>query len=192
MKRVLDLGGALLGLLLLWPLAFLIGVAIKLDSPGPVLFSQNRVGRKERIFRCHKFRSMHVAAPERPTHESLPCDITRVGRFLRRTKLDELPQLFNVLVGDMSLVGPRPCLPTQTILIAARRRFGVNAMRPGITGLAQVNGVDMSEPERLASIDAVYVSDPSILTDLRLILASLPGGSGLRPEVTMVSDTVSN
>ena len=192
MKRAVDFSGALLGLLLLWPLAFLIGVAIKLDSPGPVLFSQRRVGRNECIFRCLKFRSMDVAAPERPTHESVPCDVTRVGRFLRKTKLDELPQLFNVLIGDMSLVGPRPCLPTQIALIAARRRLGVYKVRPGITGLAQINGVDMSEPELLACIDAVYVSHPNIFIDLRLIMASLPGARRLRPEVKMSTNCVEN
>jgi O-antigen biosynthesis protein WbqP len=184
MKRIVDLVGSVSGLLLLWPVALIVGVAVKLDSPGPILFSQNRVGRGGCIFRCHKFRSMHVSAPERPTHESVSTDATRVGRFLRRTKLDEVPQFINVLLGDMSLVGPRPCLPSQTVLIEARRRLGVNDVRPGITGLAQVNGIDMSEPERLARVDAVYVKNASVWMDLRLILASLPGGHRLRPPIS--------
>lgn len=183
MKRFLDLAGSLVGLLLLWPLAALIGAAVKLDLPGPILFSQKRVGRGERIFRCHKFRSMHVSAPERPTHKSVPSDVTRVGHVLRRTKLDELPQLFNVLLGHMSLVGPRPCLPSQIHLIEARRRLGVNDVRPGITGLAQVHGIDMSEPDRLARVDAVYLAHASALMDLRLILASLPGARRFRPPI---------
>ena len=117
---------------------------------------------------------------------STAADVTRVGYFLRKTKLDELPQLINVLAGDMSLVGPRPCLPSQKNLIEARRRLGVNTVRPGITGLAQVNGVDMSVPERLARIDAGYVATASLLMDLRLILASLPGGHRLRTQISTI------
>ncbi len=185
MKRAIDLLGATGGIALLWPVAIVIALAVKLDTPGPALFVQKRVGRDGRIFHCMKFRSMHVDAPERATHHSTPADVTRVGRILRRTKLDELPQLLNVLLGDMSLVGPRPCLPSQTTLIEARRRLGVWRARPGITGLAQVNGIDMSEPERLAGIDAEYLAQANLILDLRLIFASLPGLSRLRPDLGM-------
>lgn len=182
-KRVLDLAGAVGGIVLLWPIALLIAIAIRLDTRGPALFVQSRIGQDERVFPCFKFRSMHVDVPERPTHESTQTDITRVGAFLRWTKLDELPQLVNVLVGDMSLVGPRPCLPTQGVLIAARRRLGVFRVRPGMTGLAQLNGIDMSQPELLAEIDARYVVEAGTLLDLRLILATLPGGAKFRPKI---------
>lgn len=182
-KRAVDVVGAGLGLAALWPVALAVMLVIRLDSKGPAIFTQVRVGRDERPFRCHKLRSMHVSAPERPSHESAASDVTRVGRFLRRSKLDELPQLVNVLKGEMSLVGPRPCLPTQTRLIEARRKLGVNRARPGITGLAQVHGIDMSEPERLARTDAAYLAKTSLLGDLILVLASLPGGRRLRPDV---------
>lgn len=183
LKRVIDLLGSLLGITVFWPVMLFVGFAVKVDTPGPIVFSQNRVGRGERTFRCHKFRSMYVSAPERPTHDSIQADVTRVGRILRRTKLDELPQLVNVLFGEMSLVGPRPCLPSQNVLIEARRRLGVNELRPGITGLAQVNGIDMSEPEQLARVDAIYAANANALMDLRIIIASLPGGGWLRPTV---------
>ncbi|MGD9668416.1 MAG: sugar transferase [Hyphomicrobiaceae bacterium] len=183
MKRALDVAGALAGIAVLWPLAILIAIAIKLDTRGPALFVQKRVGRDERVFRCLKFRSMHLDTPERATHYSTAADVTCTGHVLRRTKLDELPQLFNVLAGDMSLVGPRPCLPTQAALIEARRRLAVFRVRPGITGLAQVNGIDMSEPKLLAQVDAEYVAQADTLFDLRLILASLPGLGRFRPRI---------
>lgn len=181
MKRILDLAGALTGIALLWPLALVVAAIVKLDTRGPALFVQQRVGRDERVFRCLKFRSMHVETPERATHYSTPSDVTRVGRILRRTKLDELPQLLNVLAGDMSLVGPRPCLRSQASLIEARRKLGVFRVRPGITGLAQVYELDMSTPELLAKVDAVYVAQGNTVMDVRLIIASLPGLSRFRP-----------
>lgn len=183
MKRTLDLTGALIGIVLLWPVALLVALAIRLDSRGPAIFSQQRVGRRGRAFLCHKFRTMHVDTPERPTHESVASDVTTVGRVLRRTKLDELPQLVNVLRGEMSLVGPRPCLPVQQRLIDARRARGIDALRPGITGLAQVNGIDMSDPERLAAVDGEYARRQGLVLDLWLILASLPMGRWIAPPV---------
>jgi O-antigen biosynthesis protein WbqP len=118
---------------------------------------------------------MYLNTGDAPSHETKASAITPVGHFLRRTKLDELPQLWNILKGEMSFVGPRPCLPSQVELIAARRRRGVYAIRPGITGVAQVAGVDMSDPERLAKLDAVYLAEYSLMTDLRLIMATLFG-----------------
>ncbi len=170
MKRALEVTASLAGLVVLAPVALAVALAIRLESPGPAVFSQVRVGRGERLFRCHKFRSMRVGTPERATHDMVRSDVTRVGRFIRRSKLDELPQLWNVVRGDMSLVGPRPCLPTQTELIAARRQRGVYELRPGITGLAQVEGIDMSAPQRLARVDALYRSRASLKLDALILL----------------------
>lgn len=181
MNRALELVCAIAGLALLWPLAIVIALAIRLDTRGPATISQVRVGRGERLFRCHKFRSMHVGTRERPTHESAASDVTRVGGFLRKSKLDELPQLVNVVAGEMSFVGPRPCLPSQIALIEARRAHGVYDVRPGITGLAQVNGIDMSDPQRLAKVDAVYVRQRGLWTDLQIALATMPFGRRFAP-----------
>lgn len=181
MNRAIELSCAIAGLVMLWPLALVIALAIKLDTRGPAIISQVRVGRHERLFRCHKFRTMHVGTLVRPTHLSTTADVTRVGRILRKTKLDELPQLVNVVAGQMSLVGPRPCLPTQIELIEARRARGVYALRPGITGLAQVNGIDMSNPARLAEVDAAYAESRGLKTDLHILVATLPFVRRLAP-----------
>lgn len=179
MKRMIDLVAALIALPGVAVLGVLICGLIRLESAGKALFRQERVGRYEEPFTIVKFRTMHRGTGNRPTHDVGQSDVTRVGALLRRTKLDELPQLWNVLRGDMSLVGPRPCLPTQTELIERRREAGVFEMRPGITGPAQIAGIDMSTPGQLASADAAYA--PAILTDLRLILATVIGqGSGDR------------
>jgi len=175
MKRWLD---ALLSgffLLFSWPILLIVVFVIRLESPGPAIFMQVRVGRNQRLFTCYKIRTMHWGTADLPTHQILPSSVTGLGRRLRRLKFDELPQLFNVLVGDMSLVGPRPCLPTQLDLIEARQRLGVFEARPGITGLAQVQGVDMSDAERLAEIDARYVRTQSLWGDVKLVWATLRG-----------------
>lgn len=176
MKRAFDI---VLALLLLPPAAVVIAIAaiaIKATSPGPAIFRQTRVGRHERTFTCFKLRTMRVdAPPNAPSHEVGASTVTTVGAFLRRTKLDELPQLWNILVGDMSFVGPRPCLPSQNALVEARRARGLAAIRPGVTGVSQVAGVDMSDPERLASLDATYLADMSLGHDLRLLLATFLG-----------------
>jgi O-antigen biosynthesis protein WbqP len=180
-KRLLDVSAALVGLILGAPLILAAGVAIKATSPGPVIFSQERVGLRERRFVCYKLRTMYEATPHLASHEVSVSAVTPVGAFLRRTKLDELPQLVNVLRGEMSLVGPRPCLPAQTELIEARRAAGVYALRPGITGVAQVKGVDMSEPATLAALDATYLTSGGLLTDLRILILTVVGhGSGDR------------
>jgi O-antigen biosynthesis protein WbqP len=118
---------------------------------------------------------MYSGTANLPTHEVKASSVTALGEHLRRFKIDELPQLWNVLAGDMSLVGPRPCLPSQTDLVEARRQLGVFEVRPGITGLAQVNGIDMSDASRLAKIDAQYVRTQSLIGDLRLTIATLRG-----------------
>jgi lipopolysaccharide/colanic/teichoic acid biosynthesis glycosyltransferase len=153
MIRGLDLTLATIGGLLLLPVFIVVWVAGFAETRAP-LFRQVRVGRHEKPFVLVKFRTMHPGTPSLATHLTDQSAITRVGGFLRRTKLDELPQLWNVVKGDMSLVGPRPCLPEQRELIKARAARGVLAHRPGITGLAQIRGVDMSDPQRLAELDA--------------------------------------
>ena len=158
-----------------WPILLIVIIAIRLQSPGPAIFTQVRVGKDGRPFTCYKLRTMYSGTANLPTHEVQASSVTALGEHLRRFKIDELPQLCNVLIGDMSLVGPRPCLPSQTELVEARRRLGVLEVRPGITGLAQVNGVDMSDANRLAEIDAQYVRTQSLMGDFRLILATLRG-----------------
>ncbi len=175
MKRLVDIVAGLAGLLVAWPLILVAMLAIRRESPGAALFAQTRIGRHGRAFTCYKLRTMFRDTAQVPTHQAQASAVTPLGARLRRWKLDELPQLWNVLTGDMSLVGPRPCLPSQTELIAARQRRGVLAVRPGITGLAQVQGIDMSEPERLAEVDARYVAQQSLAGDIRLLLATVTG-----------------
>jgi lipopolysaccharide/colanic/teichoic acid biosynthesis glycosyltransferase len=157
MIRLIDFLLALFGLVFLSPVLFLLLIAGWLDTGCP-LFVQQRVGRKQVLFYLIKFRTMKVGTASIASHLADASSVTRYGRFLRRTKLDELPQLWNVVRGDMSLVGPRPCLPSQVDLIKARANKNVFDVRPGITGLAQVSHIDMSTPDLLASIDAKMVA----------------------------------
>ena len=175
MKRSLDVLASMLLLLFCLPILLIVIIAIRLQSPGPAIFRQVRVGKNGRPFTCYKLRTMYSGTANLPTHEVQASSVTPIGEHLRRFKVDELPQLGNVLIGDMSLVGPRPCLPSQTALVEARRQLGVFDVRPGITGLAQVNGVDMSDANRLAELDAQYVRTRSLMGDFRLILATLRG-----------------
>ncbi|MBX3597827.1 MAG: sugar transferase [Rhizobiaceae bacterium] len=171
--RTLDVIAAAAGLLVVWPVLLVCALLIRLDSPGPAFLRQTRIGQNGKPFTCVKLRTMYADTGNRPTHEVGKSAVTRIGHFLRRTKLDELPQLWNVLRGDMNFVGPRPCLPSQTALIEARRRQGVLSMRPGITGVSQIAGVDMSDPERLAVLDATYKR--SICADVKIIAATVLG-----------------
>lgn len=178
-KRTVDVVAALAGITLLAPLGVIVAFAIRSTSRGPAIFAQERVGQFEESFTVYKFRTMTISTHDTPTHLADSSSVTRVGRFLRRTKLDELPQLWNVLRGEMSLVGPRPCLPMQTDLISARRSLGVHRLRPGITGPAQLAGIDMSQPERLAAKDATYIENRSLLYDVHCILSTAIGaGTG--------------
>lgn len=153
--------------------------AVCLETRASPLFLQRRVGRKGRHFLILKLRTMSANTPQGASHEIGHATITRSGRILRRTKIDELPQLWNVLTGDMSLVGPRPCLPTQTQLIDERARRGVLALRPGITGIGQLAGLDMSQPVALANADAQYLTRWSLRRDLALLIRTATGsGSG--------------
>ncbi|MBN8912253.1 MAG: sugar transferase [Rhizobiales bacterium] len=182
MKRAFDVALAIIALPFAVPLVVLCMAAIRATSAGPAIFRQTRVGRNERPFTCYKLRTMHAGTHDMPSHEAAASSVTPLGSRLRRLKLDELPQLCNILVGDMSFVGPRPCLPSQTELIAARRARGLYAIRPGITGVSQVAGVDMSDPEKLAVLDATYLADMSLAADLKLILATA-FGAGRRDSV---------
>lgn len=171
-KRAFDLTIAAVMLTVMSPVVLIAMLAVRATSPGPAIFSQPRVGRSGAVFACHKLRTMHRNTPSLPTHEAPAGSVTAVGRVLRATKIDELPQLWNVLKGEMSLVGPRPSLPTQTELIGHRRRLGVLSALPGITGLAQIKGIDMSDPKLCAETDAAYLKAASIGLDLRILLGT--------------------
>jgi O-antigen biosynthesis protein WbqP len=173
MKRAFDLVLAVPLALFALPLVAAAAAWIRLTSPGPAFFAQERIGRHEKPFRCLKLRTMYEGTRSLPTHEVDGKAVTKAGRVLRRLKLDELPQLWNVLKGEMSLVGPRPCLPTQKELIERRRALGVYKLRPGITGLAQVEGIDMSDPERCAGKDAEYLRERTLELDAVIILRTL-------------------
>src|ERR1700750_1165789 len=175
MKRVFDVTAFAVILLFFLPVLLIVILAVRLQSPGDAVFKQTRVGKNGRPFTCYKLRTMYSGTSDIPTHLVAASAVTALGEHLRRFKIDELPQLCNVLLGDMSLVGPRPCLPSATELVEARRKLGVLEVRPGITGLAQVNGVDMSDADRLAEIDARYVRTQSLSGDFRLIWATLRG-----------------
>lgn len=177
-KRIFDFSAALAGLILSAPLLACLAMAIRYSSAGPAIFVQDRVGQNGAVFPCRKLRTMRTGAGNVPTHLADVAQITPLGAFLRRTKLDELPQLWNILRGEMSFVGPRPCLPTQMELIEERRRRGVLAIKPGITGVAQVEGIDMSDPVRLAEKDAEYIRAASFASDLDLIWRTVFKGAG--------------
>ena len=171
MKRIFDLIMALVLMLILAPLLLLVVLAIRLTSVGPVLFRTRRVGKNSRLFTMYKFRSMKADTPQVATHLLKKPDqfLTPVGDFLRRTSLDELPQLINVLRGDMSLVGPRPALFNQDDLIALRTARGVNALTPGITGWAQVNGRDSLPITEKVKLDEWYLKNRSFWLDLKVV-----------------------
>lgn len=171
-KRGLDIILALVGMLLASWLFLLIAIAIRIDDPGPVFFAQKRVGARGKYFALYKFRSMKMSTPhDTPTHllEDPEQYITRVGKFIRRTSLDELPQLWNILRGDMSIIGPRPALWNQEDLLARREQYGANDIKPGLSGWAQVNGRDELPIERKAELDGEYVSRMSFLFDAKCV-----------------------
>jgi O-antigen biosynthesis protein WbqP len=180
MLRVFDLVFSALGLVLASPLLLILMVVGLFDTGSP-LFRQTRVGRNKRPFTLVKFRTMRTDTAHVATHLADASAVTAFGKFLRRTKLDELPQLWNVLKGEMSLAGPRPCLFSQQELIEARERLGVFQARPGITGLAQVNDIDMSTPQLLAETDARMLASLGVKEYFRYILMTVGGkGSGDR------------
>ena len=169
-KRTIDVLLSGIGILVLSPILLILCIAIKLDSPGPILFTQKRVGIHKSHFQIYKFRTMRTDTPkDMPTHMlSNPEQyITRTGKFLRRTSLDELPQIFNIFKGDMSIVGPRPALWNQYDLIAERDKHGANDVLPGLTGWAQINGRDELEIPVKARLDGEYVKKYGLGMDLR-------------------------
>ena len=175
-KRILDAVLSLLALVVLSPLMIALAIIIKATSPGPVFFRQKRVGLGKTHFMIFKYRTMRTDAPkDQPTHllQNPGAFITPVGRFLRKYSLDELPQLFNILAGEMAVVGPRPALWNQFDLIAERDKYGANDVRPGLTGWAQINGRDELPIDVKARLDGEYVRRVSFMFDLRCILGSV-------------------
>lgn len=176
-KRLFDMTAAAGGLLVLWPVLLAIGLAVRLDSPGPAIHWSRRVGRDNSLFAMPKFRTMRTDTPDVATHLLTEPDrwITPLGRWLRRSSLDELPQLWSVLAGQMSLVGPRPALFNQDDLIALRTEAGVHRLRPGVTGWAQINGRDDLPIADKVRLDAEYMGRRSFWFDLRIILVTARG-----------------
>jgi O-antigen biosynthesis protein WbqP len=174
MTRLFDIFFSLIGLLLLGPVSFVLIIIGYFDTGSPI-FRQERVGKDKQPFRLMKFRSMHINAPSVATHLASASSITPFGSFLRKSKLDELPQLWNVFVGDMSLVGPRPNLFNQEELIQERDSRGVYSVRPGITGLAQINKIDMSTPQLLAETDAKMIQELNTLGYFKYIFLTVFG-----------------
>lgn len=175
MKRSVDILISVIALLLLSPLLVVVALCISLDSRGPVLFLQERVGIGGRPFRIYKFRSMRADASSDGRFRTEVGDprITRVGRIIRRTSIDELPQLINVLLGDMSIVGPRPDVPAQKADYAEQDWQRRHSVRPGITGLAQVSGRSTMTPEQRLALDLEYVDNHSLGTDLRIMVMTV-------------------
>lgn len=172
-KRMIDFVLALLAAAILSPVFLLTAAAVKADSNGPVFFVQKRVGKDKKLFDMYKFRTMRTDTPhDMPTHllKSPDAYITKVGKFLRKTSLDELPQLFNIIKGDMAIVGPRPALWNQDDLIAERDKYNANDIRPGLTGWAQVNGRDELEIDVKAAYDGEYAKKISPFFDLKCII----------------------
>ena len=158
-KRAIDIVLSFIGGIVLLPVFLIVAVAIYIDDPGPVLFKQNRIGKNKEIFVLHKFRSMRLKTPDIPTHLLSDPDqyITRVGKVIRKFSLDELPQIYDILIGKMSIIGPRPALWNQDDLVEERDKYGANDVRPGLTGLAQISGRDELEIPVKAKFDGEYV-----------------------------------
>ena len=175
-KRTLDIVLSFLGMLVLSPFFLLLVLAIKLDSKGPVLFKQKRIGLHKKHFYILKFRTMRIDTPkDTPTHllENPEQWITKVGKFLRKTSLDELPQIWNIFVGDMSIIGPRPALWNQYDLIEERDRYGANDVLPGLTGWAQIHGRDELPIAKKAELDGYYVRHLSFGLDVRCFFGTI-------------------
>jgi O-antigen biosynthesis protein WbqP len=183
-KRTFDLSIALASIVVLGPLIFVLVALIRLTSPGPALHWSDRVGANNRIFRMPKFRTMLLGTPLVATHllHNPQACLTPIGGFLRRTSLDELPQLWSILIGDMSFVGPRPALFNQHDLVALRTRCGVHRLRPGLTGWAQINGRDELPIPAKVELDAVYLERQSLRFDIKILFitfARVVAGAGV-------------
>jgi O-antigen biosynthesis protein WbqP len=196
-KRLIDIILSFLALIILSPVFLILVIAIKIDSKGPVLFKQKRVGIHKSHFNILKFRTMRIDTPKDcPTHllENPDQWITKVGKFLRRTSLDELPQIWNIFIGEMSIIGPRPALWNQYDLIEERDKYGANDIRPGLTGWAQINGRDELPIDIKASLDGAYVEKMSLWFDTICFLGTITavlrrkgvieGGTGVIAKMT--------
>lgn len=175
-KRILDFFMSLCGIIVLSPLLIILSIWIKVDSKGPVLFKQKRIGKDKTYFSIYKFRTMYVDTPhDMPTHllDDPDTFITKAGHFLRKTSLDELPQLFNILLGQMAVIGPRPALWNQDDLIALRDEYHANDVRPGLTGWAQIHGRDELEITTKAKLDGYYVDHLGFLLDVKCFFGTI-------------------
>lgn len=175
-KRVIDFILSLCGLIVLSPIFIILCLWIKLDSKGPIFFKQKRIGKNKTYFNILKFRTMYIDTPkDMPTHMLSNPDqyITKAGKFLRKTSLDELPQIINILKGEMAVIGPRPALWNQEDLIEERDKYKANAIKPGLTGWAQINGRDELEIDVKAKLDGYYVEHMSFLFDLKCFLGTI-------------------
>ncbi|OZM56402.1 lipid carrier--UDP-N-acetylgalactosaminyltransferase [Lottiidibacillus patelloidae] len=203
-KRLIDIILSLIGLIVLSPIFLMLIVAIKLDSKGPVLFKQKRVGINKTHFNILKFRTMRIDTPkDTPTHllENPDQYITKMGKFLRRTSLDELPQILNIFIGQMSIIGPRPALWNQYDLIAERDKYGANDVPPGLTGWAQINGRDELPIEVKAKLDGDYVKELGLWMDAKCFFRTIlsvvksdgvvEGGTGTNKEIASSKESIS-
>ncbi len=174
-KRIIDLVLSFLGAIILLPVFIIVSVLIYIDDPGPVFFKQKRIGKNKKIFWLHKFRSMKMNTPDIPTHllDNPEQYITRVGRVLRLLSIDELPQIYDILLGRMSIIGPRPALWNQYDLIAERDKYGANDIKPGLTGLAQISGRDELPIEEKARIDGIYTNNISFAEDVKIFFGTI-------------------
>ena len=176
LKRIIDLVISLIGLICLSPIFLMLCVWIKIDSKGPILFKQKRIGIHKSYFYIYKFRTMYIDTPkDMPTHMLANPDqyITKAGKFLRKTSLDELPQILNIIKGEMAIIGPRPALWNQDDLIAERDKYGANDVRPGLTGWAQINGRDELEIDVKAKLDGDYVKNMSFMLDVKCFFGTI-------------------
>lgn len=175
-KRLIDLVLSFCGLVVLSPIMGIIALAIKMEDPGPVLFTQKRIGKNKQYFKLHKFRSMKMSTPhDVPTHmlDNPEQYITKVGKFLRAHSLDELPQIWDIFIGNMSIIGPRPGLWNQDVLTAERDRYNANDIRPGLTGWAQINGRDELEISDKAKLDGEYCENMGLRMDAKVFFKSI-------------------
>ena len=175
LKRAVDIMVSLCALIVLTPILIVISVLIKIESRGPVIFKQNRVGINSKEFTIYKFRSMKVGSPEVASNslKNYKDHVTKIGKFIRKTSLDELPQLINVIKGDMSLVGPRPVISSEIELLEFRRKFGIDKALPGITGWAQVNGRDNMNVERKIYLVNEYNQNRNFFFDIKILFMTL-------------------
>ncbi|GAA0866123.1 sugar transferase [Paraclostridium tenue] len=175
LKRVIDIIISILGIILLFPIFLITSILIKLESEGPVIFKQLRAGKNSKPFYIYKFRSMKTDAPNLSTNEFEDANlfITKIGRFIRKTSIDELPQLINILKGDMSIVGPRPVILDEKELISLRQDYNVDNILPGITGLAQINGRDSIGNEEKVKLDYEYLQNRSLKLDIKIVFITI-------------------